>query len=204
MELYDICPSELVFKETVHTLSTQLFFLLWFAAIVHRGRGPRRYYEPEDRELDIHVLESTAYRRLKDRGLCDSGIVPNFLGAIRNLDPSLYGSNLSMFWGDKYPPSAIFLEYIPNVEMIHLHNFTEKRMDGFIQGIHEIHQASVCHLDPRPRNMMVVRDDPERVIWMDFDRAETYDCDDLTDEQKHILQEEEVVVKELKQCLQAS
>ncbi|KAJ6031744.1 hypothetical protein N7540_002476 [Penicillium herquei] len=32
---------------------------------VHHGTGPRQYYDSKDRELDIHVLESTAYRRLK-------------------------------------------------------------------------------------------------------------------------------------------
>ncbi|KAJ5958153.1 uncharacterized protein N7479_005303 [Penicillium vulpinum] len=51
----------------------------------HHGRGPRRYYEPEDRELDIHVLETTAYTRLKEQGLCDRGIAPDFLGSIRNI-----------------------------------------------------------------------------------------------------------------------
>lgn len=44
----------------------------------HHGRGPPEYYEPKDRELDIHILESKAYRRLKQQGLCDLGIVPTF------------------------------------------------------------------------------------------------------------------------------
>lgn len=106
-----------------------------------------------------------------------------------------------MFLGDEYLPSAIFLEYIPKMEMIHLHNFTEQRMNSFIEGIREIHKALVRHRDPKPRNMMTIQDDPERTIWIDFDRAETYDGDSMTNEQSRLLEEEEETVVGLKQCL---
>lgn len=106
-----------------------------------------------------------------------------------------------MFLGDEYLPSAIFLEYIPEMEMIHLHNFTEKRINGFIEGIQEIHKALVRHRDPKPRNMMTVQDDPERVIWINFNQAETYDGDSMTNEQRRLLEEEEETVVGFKQCL---
>jgi tRNA A-37 threonylcarbamoyl transferase component Bud32 len=129
--------------------------------------------------------------------------VPNFLGVMRKFHPALCSPphHLEKFIDDEYLPSAIFLEYIPNLEMIIPENFTEKRMDGFIEGIHQIHKAFVLHNDPKPRNMMVVRGDPaERVVLLDFDRAETYDEDAITDEQVQWISEEEetiVVFKEL-------
>ncbi|KAJ5614742.1 hypothetical protein N7528_008396 [Penicillium herquei] len=98
---------------------------------VHHGRGPREKYEPEDRELDLHIVESTAYYRLKEQGLCDRGIVPNFLGTIRNFDPSLFQPDFQTYLNhfmddDEYPPSAIFLEYIPGLQMIEpTVNFTQ-------------------------------------------------------------------------------
>lgn len=87
-----------------------------------------------------------------------------------------------MFLNDEYPPNAIFLEYIPDPEILHLHNYTPGRMDKFLAGIREIHKALVEHNDMKPRNMLVVQDDPaERVVWIDFDRENTYDEHLVTD-----------------------
>lgn len=77
-------------------------------------------------------------------------------------------------------------------------------MDNLLNGIREIHSALVRHRDPKPRNMMVVRDDPERVVWIDFDRAETYNKDQITNEQKHLLEEEEEIIVNFKECLVSS
>lgn len=109
---------------------------------------------------------------------------------MEKFNPQPCQSYLEMFLHDEYLPSAIFLEYIPNLEMIHLHNYTQKRMENFLKGIQGIHGAGVLHSDPKPRNMMVVKDDSERVVWIDFDRAETYNIP-VTDEQKRLLDEEE-------------
>ncbi|KAH3208981.1 hypothetical protein KXV77_008236, partial [Aspergillus fumigatus] len=93
------------------------------------------------RELDIHVLECSAYRRLKEHGLCDSGLVPNFLGSMRKFDPHLCQPHLNSFLYDEHLPSAIFLDYIPDLEMINIHNCTEKRLNNLITGVQEIHRA---------------------------------------------------------------
>jgi predicted Ser/Thr protein kinase len=106
-----------------------------------------------------------------------------------------------MFLDDEYLLSAIFLEYITGLEMISLHNYTQQRMDNILEGIRQIHKALVRHRDPKPRNIMVVTDTPERVIWIDFDRAETYDEDRITNEQKELLEEEEEIVAGFKSCL---
>lgn len=103
---------------------------------------------------------------------------------------------------DEYLPRAIFLEYIPNLEMIQLHNYTRERMDGFIKAIQEIQKALIRHKDPKPRNMMIVKDDPDiRVVWLDFDRAETYEAEFITEKQKRLVEEEELIVTELRDVL---
>ncbi|KAK9234784.1 hypothetical protein V1525DRAFT_33268 [Lipomyces kononenkoae] len=206
-ELDNVKPTEIVFWKKLFASSFSVVFLVnvrnqTCIMKVHHGRGPRRYYEPENRELDIHVLESTAYIRLKNRGLCDRGIVPNFLGSMRKFDVSLCQPHLKMFLYDEYPPSAIFLEYIIGLEVISLHNYTPQRMDNIVEGIRQIHKALVRHRDPKPRNMMVVTDTPERVVWIDFDRAETYDEDRITSEQEELLEEEEEIVVGFKKCLE--
>lgn len=48
---------------------------------------------------------------------------------------------------------------------------------------------------------MVFKDDPERVVWIDFDRADTFDEDSITERQKQRLDEEEQMVSELVDCL---
>ncbi|CAG8229009.1 unnamed protein product [Penicillium salamii] len=113
-------------------------------------------------------------------------------------DPSLCQPHLKMFLGDEYPPSAIFLEYIAGLEMINLENYSQQRVDNLIDGIRKIHKALVRHKDPKPRNMMVVADTPERVVWLDFDRAETYDEDKITVEQQKLIEEEELMVDEFR------
>ncbi|KAB8069201.1 hypothetical protein BDV29DRAFT_183190 [Aspergillus leporis] len=204
----NVDPSEIVFKEKLFSSDYSVIFLVILrnhscVMKVHHGRGPRRFYEPKNRELDIHVLESTAYRRLKEQGLCDHGIVPHFLGTIEKFDPRQCQPFLNTFVGDEYPPNAIFLEYIPNLEMINLHNCTQKRLDALVRGVQEIHKASIRHRDPKPRNMMIIKDNPGRVVWIDFDRAETYDKEQLTERQKVLLDEEEMMVIEFRECLQA-
>lgn len=115
-------------------------------------------------------------------------------------DPRPCQPHLNMFVEDEYPPSAILLEYLPNVEMIHLHNYTTERADRFIEGIKEIHKALIFHGDTKPRNMLLVKDDPDpdRVIWIDFDRADTYHEDQITERQRSFLREEEGIVVSFK------
>jgi hypothetical protein len=134
---------------------------------------------------------------LKKRGLCDRGITPQFYGTIEKLDPKLHQPYLNMFLDDKYPPNAILLEYIPNMRRLDAGNYTKMRMENFIKGLDEIHKALVEHSDPHPRNMMVVEGDPERAIWIDFDRAQTFHLDTLTEEQKEWIAFEDKLVAEV-------
>lgn len=120
---------------------------------------------------------------------------------MRKFDPSPCPSHLKKFLDDEYPPSAIFLEYIENMEMISLENHTQQRIDNFVEGMEQINKALVLHNDTKPRNMMVVIDTPERVVWIDFDRARTYHEDQLTAEEKDLLQEEGECVNDFRICM---
>ncbi|KAK9576807.1 hypothetical protein V6Z93_010257 [Aspergillus fumigatus] len=190
MSFENVVPTEILFKGKLHASKYAAIFLVVVRGHkcvmkVHHGRGPRRYYEPEGRELDIHVLECSAYRRLKEHGLCDSGLVPNFLGSMRKFDPHLCQPHLNSFLYDEHLPSAIFLDYIPDLEMINIHNCTEKRLNNLITGVQEIHRALVRHRDPKPRNMM------------------TYDEGEISDDERRLLREEEEIVVGFAECLLA-
>ncbi|XRM43058.1 hypothetical protein ABZX51_006260 [Aspergillus tubingensis] len=90
-----------------------------------------------------------------------------------------------MFLDDKLPPNAILIEYIPNMQMIGLANYSEQRMTKFRQILDDIHEANVLHGDPMPRNMMVSGSgDEERVLWVDFDSAQTFPEDGSHSRQK--------------------
>ncbi|KAL5362568.1 hypothetical protein BJX96DRAFT_102830 [Aspergillus floccosus] len=207
-EMYfeDVVPSEILFQDELYSSEYSHLFLVVVRDVtcvmkVHHGIGPREFYDPDDRELDIHVCESSAYRRLSSHGLCDKGLVPKYFGSMRKFDPGLCEPHLDAFLDDEYPPSAIFMEYIPGLEMIDIDTCTEARFNNMILGIKEIHKALVQHGDPNPRNIMVFKDDPESVVWIDFDRADTYDEDTITKRQRQFLEEEEQSVSNLGHCL---
>lgn len=79
-----------------------------------------------------------------------------------------------MFAGDKLPPNAILIEYIADMQQIGLDNFSENRLKKLRQILDDLHRARVLHGDPMPRNMMIVPGEPDRVLWVDFDSAQTF------------------------------
>ncbi|EAS27714.3 uncharacterized protein CIMG_10319 [Coccidioides immitis RS] len=188
MELDDVRPAEVIFKKRLFASEFSDIFLTvvrgqrYVMKVVTSRTRPTTIYEP-DRELDIHILKSTAYRRLKERGICEQGIIPRFFGTMDKFDPGPCQPYLHAFANDEYPPSAIFLEYIPNLEMLDLNNYTQARMNKFLEGIREIHKALVEHGDPKPRNMLIVKGDRERT-------------------ERAFLDEEEETVEGLKKCLE--
>lgn len=60
------------------------------------------------------LCESNAYIRLKERGLCTQGIVPDFLGIIENIDPNNcnkeWAPRLNRFREDELLPNAVLIE----------------------------------------------------------------------------------------------
>ncbi|KAK2741034.1 hypothetical protein FQN57_005771 [Myotisia sp. PD_48] len=101
------------------------------------------------------------------------GITPKFYGVIENIDINQCRPHLDHF-PDRFP-MAIILEYIPNLVEINWENYNEKRAAKFVDYIDQIHKALVKHGDMHPRNLMTVAGDEERAIYIDFDRAKTFD-----------------------------
>lgn len=64
--------------------------------------------------------------------------------------------------------------------MIGLHDYTQQGVNNLMERIRQIHKALVRHRDLKPRNMMVVTDASERVFWIEFDRVEIYDEDQVS------------------------
>jgi tRNA A-37 threonylcarbamoyl transferase component Bud32 len=124
-------------------------------------------------------------------GLGHQGIVPRYHGEIQHLDVKDYQPHLRRFLDEERPPSAIFLEYIPNMVTILPEHYTKERVESMMRGIRQIHKALVLHFDSYPRNIKVFENDPEQVIWIDFDRVQTYDADTITERNKTLIEEEE-------------
>ena len=60
------------------------------------------------------------------------------------------------------------------MQEIDLSNFSEERMAIFRRILDSMHRARVEHGDPYPRNMMIQAGKYERVLWIDFDMANTF------------------------------
>jgi serine/threonine protein kinase len=157
----------------------------------YHDRGPSEH-DPPDREVNLFLCESTAYERLKAKGLCERGVVPDFYGTITNIQPALWPS-LHMFLGDKLPPNAVLIEYVPNIQPIDLSNFSLQYLREFGHVLEEIHRAGILHGDPKPRNM-VVSWDQGRVLWIDFDSAQTF-SESLSTRQRTWIKEEDEMME---------
>jgi len=221
MELIDVVPSEINFVKQIHRSENSKIFVvvirnrtcvmkvvgnLCQSLVCSNVHQQHHHYERDPyssplRETIPHVCEATAYQRLKKAGVCDSGIVPQFYGTIENLDARQCMPHLYMFLDDKGPPNAILMEYIPNMQPLHPTNYSKRRMENFINGIEQIHRALVEHSDTEPRNMMVVQGDPERAIWIDFDRAQTLHAKSMTEIEKEWISFEKELVVEMDECM---
>ncbi|OJZ90115.1 hypothetical protein ASPFODRAFT_43490 [Aspergillus luchuensis CBS 106.47] len=137
-------------------------------------------WHPSYREIDPYICESAAYGRLKERGLCQQGIVPGFYGVIDQVNPMQWQPHLNKVLKDKHRPNAILLEFIPNLKQIVVETYTENRAAALLSIIQQIHEAGICHCDPYPRNM-VVQPETDRVLWIDFDRAQIFNDQSITD-----------------------
>lgn len=128
--------------------------------------------DPPDRELNLFVRESNAYCCLKAKRFCKRGVTPNFYGTITKIQLAEW-LDLHMFLEDKLPPNAILIEYIPNMKMVNLSNYSKQTLDTLFAILWGMHQARVLHEDSIPRNMMVC-ENLKRLLWFDFDSAQMF------------------------------
>lgn len=102
-------------------------------------------------------------------GLAELGIIPRYYGEMRHLDVEKDQPHLRKFLNDKYPPSAMFLEYIPNMEMIVWENYPEERGQATVRGIDYIHKALVLHARCLSKKYHDSQERPGKSRRLDFD-----------------------------------
>lgn len=100
-------------------------------------------------------------------------MVPGFYGVIEQINPTSCQPFLKRFLKDKLLPNAILIEYIPDLHEIDLSTFSDYRITTLRTILENIHGVGIYHGDPYPRNMMV-QENTKRVLWIDFDRAQTF------------------------------
>lgn len=113
---------------------------------------------------------------MKEKGLCDKKFIPDFYGTIKQIQLSQWPELYPIFCDDELPPNAVLIEYIPFLQELDLNTFSETRIVKLREILDEIHQAKVVHHDAYPRNMMISLEPgkEERVLWIDFDSAQTF------------------------------
>lgn len=84
--------------------------------------------ENPDQFPDNFTREVTSYRRLKEKGFCARGVVPNFYGAVTQMRFADWPDALSNFEDDEVLPSDVFIEYILSLHWIDLTNFSEAHL----------------------------------------------------------------------------
>lgn len=130
---------------------------------------------PDDRQVDPLTNETCAYSRLKARGFCERGDIPDVYGVIKQVYPGSKGWEeiLYYYFQDRPRPSAIVIEYIRNSRTIDLSNFSDEALRKLRHILTEIHEAGVCLEDLYPRNMMV-QEGTDKVFWINFGSAQTF------------------------------
>ncbi|KAJ5570237.1 uncharacterized protein N7459_009667 [Penicillium hispanicum] len=156
-------------------------------------------YTEKGRDLNRFRCELNAYKKLLASGACDRTFVPKFYGYIDRVDPAIFHPTLQHFAHDKFNPKAILLEYLPYAEPLNCVNYSAALFPQAIEGMKEIHKAGVHHRDVYPKNVLLVRGTPDKLVWIDFDVATTFD--DCGPEQRARCDHEVELVKGFGQLL---
>lgn len=117
--------------------------------------------------------EIKAYQRLQSHGLCDMGYVPQFHGVIEDFDRNLLPSPVPACVDESLGACAILLEYIPGLQQLNAETCTDQRRETALGILGKIHEAGVLHNDVG--HNMAFSEGEERVLWLDFDMATTFD-----------------------------
>ncbi|KAI2709293.1 hypothetical protein CBS147332_6352 [Penicillium roqueforti] len=140
--------------------------------VFYYNSGPE--YAKNGRDLNQSCCEFNAYQKLLTSGACERNFIPKFYGYIDRVDPAAFRPFLQDFAHNKVNPSAILLEYLPNAEKLNCVNYSDALYSQAIKGLKEIHKAGVQYRDVYPRNMLLVRGNPDRMVWIVFGIATTF------------------------------
>lgn len=154
--------------------------------------------DDEERETDMYICESVAYHRLAEAGFCDRGIIPKFYGSMDEIDPKHMGHHLAHFNmnGKLKLPSAILMEFIPDLRILDIETFTTDRGSRIRTIMTDMHEAGVLHHDIEPRHFLV-QESSDRVVVIDFDRAQTFPPTTMSARWERAFNREQLLIQEL-------
>ena len=115
-----------------------------------------------------------AYRNLHLFETCEQGVVSYYYDYIDWLDPARFQPHLNHFMNDVHDSKTILLEYLQNTEELNCVNYSDDCLQAMIVGLRRIHSTSVYHCDIYSKNILIMRGHPDRVVWIDFDVAVTF------------------------------
>ncbi|KAL3468845.1 serine/threonine protein kinase [Aspergillus californicus] len=164
-------PSKIhIIREIACSDASSIFEVDLDGQLFHDNGDPG--FTEKGRDLNRYRCEVNAYKKLLTCGT--RGFVPTFYGFIDQIDPAAFHPAFQHFARDKLKPSAILLEYLPNAEPLNCVNYSVALYPQAIERLKEIHRAGVLHRDLYPRNLLLVRGNPDRLVWIDFDVATTF------------------------------
>ncbi|PYH83245.1 hypothetical protein BO82DRAFT_352970 [Aspergillus uvarum CBS 121591] len=197
----ELSPSDVTFLDTFKEGESSMIFRVavhgmdCVMKVFHEYT--RKEWDDPDIEISMCMREVTSYERLKAKGLCARGVIPDYYGYLTLTGLTLW-PDLHMFTDDELPPKAILIEYVPGMKQLELINYTKSRAETLRNVLFEINAAMILHGDIAPRNMMVCSGDTDRVLWIDFDLAMVFpENKPLTERQKEWFEDEAALINEL-------
>ncbi|KAL4794366.1 hypothetical protein BDV19DRAFT_390205 [Aspergillus venezuelensis] len=165
-------PSLLTITRGIHRTSATRIYLATYSGQerllkIYHDNGDEGYTS-KGWDLNRFRCETTAYEKLSAANFHEGGFFPRYYGFIDRLDPAL-------------PQFQPFL--LEGAEKLNCVNNTEALLSTAVERLEHIHRAGVYHQDIYPRNILLVQGDPgrgtgDRLVWVDFDVATTYDEED--------------------------
>ncbi|OQE20922.1 hypothetical protein PENFLA_c015G08372 [Penicillium flavigenum] len=130
-------------------------------------------YAENSCDLNRFRRESNAYEKLLISGVCERGFVPKFYGYI-DLDPAEFHPFFKLFTHGKFKAERTIARIPPKCREFELRELLGSPLYQAIEAMKEIHKAGVHHRDTYPRNLLLIRGNPDRLVWTDFDVATTF------------------------------
>ncbi|PWY89864.1 hypothetical protein BO70DRAFT_393063 [Aspergillus heteromorphus CBS 117.55] len=145
---------------------------------------------------DPFESESQAYKKLKVKGVCRLGYVPDFYGVIEDINSADHLPHLQDFLGKRLHPGAVLIEYVPNIQPIKLQTKfpIRDKFNEFACALKHIHDVEIAHGSPCPRHMMV-QDGTGRTVWIGFTWARIIPAAFCTEKEKELLTLEKIQVQ---------
>lgn len=162
-----------------------------------------RHGDNVDRQNLNFFREAATCRYLKQHGFCERGLVPDFYGVVRDMMPEDW-SIIGLFRPRLLPADAILIEFIPEMQMLNLENYTKSRGEIICQTFRDFNRLGVLHRDIHPRNIQIVigrTRRSERVLWTDFELSELIDRRRSKGVLKEWLKNERKQLAELLKCV---